>query len=229
MRTLVIKLIAGTFFCPLILTAASAGEWEVFTGTLNEYEKYNATQNMVEFKNGIEVSGRDELFEKPVIKNRISFGGTSKHVDPEIVDLASELMLEGYSDFILTSSVLGGKSLLAIKGLQQTKLGLSSDYSVIRADTRLDKNGDGKFERSEIISEHAQENLNKSIGKVKERYDAKREKLKEKRLPNQSNGEEFAGNKGHDGSNSNAERNTGTENKLRRGSKPDHKPETNSK
>ena len=24
---------------------------------------------MVEFKNGIEVSGRDELFEKPVIKN----------------------------------------------------------------------------------------------------------------------------------------------------------------
>lgn len=251
MRTLVIKLIVGPLFCSLILTAASAGEWEVFTGTLTEYEKYDATQNTVEFKNGIEVSGRDELFEKPVIKNKISFGGTSKHVDPEIVDLASELMLEGYSDFILKSSVFGGKSLLAIKGRQQTKLGLSSDYSVIRAETRLDKNNDGKFERSEIISEYAQESLNKSIEKVKERYDAKREKLKEKRLPNQSNGEEIAGNKGQDGSNSNAERNTGTENKrgqgakakpdrkrtpetgpankLRRDTKPDHKPETNSK
>ena len=54
-------------------------------------------------------------------------------------------MLEGYSDFILKSSVFGGKSLLAIKGRQQTKLGLSSDYSVIRAETRLDKNNDGKF------------------------------------------------------------------------------------
>ncbi len=50
--------------------------------------------------------------------------------------------------------------------------------------------------------------LNKSIEKVKERYDAKREKLKEKRVPNQSNGEEIAGNKGQDGSNSNAERDT---------------------
>ena len=73
MRTLVIKLIVGPLFCSLILTAASAGEWEVFTGTLTEYEKYDATQNTVEFKNGIEVSGRDELFEKPVIKNKISF------------------------------------------------------------------------------------------------------------------------------------------------------------
>ncbi len=153
------KIDCRTFILSLILTAASAGEWEVFTGTLTEYEKYDATQNTVEFKNGIEVSGRDELFEKPVIKNKISFGGTSKHVDPEIVDLASELMLEGYSDFILKSSVFGGKSLLAIKGRQQTKLGLSSDYSVIRAETRLDKNNDGKFERSEIISEYAQESL----------------------------------------------------------------------
>ena len=86
---------------------------------------------------------------------------------------------------------------------------------------------------------------------MKERYDTKREKLKEKRVPNQSNGEEIAGNKGQDGSNSNPERNTETENKrgqgaiakpdrkrtpepgpankLRRDTKPDHKPETNSK
>ena len=225
MRTLVIKFIVWNLFCPLILTAASAGEWEVFTGALNEYEKYDTTQNTVEFKNGIEVKVRDEIFEKPAIKNKISFGGNSKPVDPEIVDLASELMLEGYNDFILTSSVFSGKSLLAIKGRQQTKLGLSSDYSVIRADTRLDKNGVGKFERSEIISEHAQESLNKSIGKVKERYDAKREKMKEKRLPNLSNGEEIAGDKGYDGSNSTAERNTGTENKMGQGAiaKPDRK------
>ena len=225
MRTLVIKLIVGSLFCPLILTAASAGEWEVFTGTLNEYEKYDTTQNTIEFKNGIEVKGWDELFEKPAVKNKISFGGTSKSVDSEIVELASELMLEGYNDFILTSSVFGGKSLLAIKGRQQTKLGLSSDYSVIRADTRLDIHGDSKFERSEIISEHAQESLNKSIEKVKERYDAKREKLKEKRLPNLSNGEKIAGDKGHDDSNSTAERNTGIENKMGLGAiaKPDRK------
>ena len=95
-----------------------------------------------------------------------------------MVDLARELMLEGHTDFVLISSIFGGKSLLAMKGQQQTKLDLSSDYSVIRADTRVDKNGDGNFERLERLSEDDQEHINKRIRKVKERYEAKHVELK---------------------------------------------------
>ena len=65
-----------------------------------------------------------------------------------------------------------------MKGQQQTKLDVSSDYSVIRADTRVDKNGGGNFERLERLSEYDQEHINKRIRKVKERYEAKREELK---------------------------------------------------
>ena len=174
----IIQKIVAPFFLSLIFTTASADEWEIFTGTLIEYDQNVATRNTVEFKNGIELDGRDRVFEKPDIQNKISFGDVSKYTDPAVVDLARELMLEGHTDFVLISSIFGGKSLLAMKGQQQTKLDLSSDYSVIRADTRVDKNGDGNFERLERLSEDDQEHINKRIRKVKERYEAKREELK---------------------------------------------------
>ena len=66
---------SALFSCRLFFTTASAGEWEIFTGTLIEYDQSVATRNTVEFKNGIELDGRDRVFEKPDIQNKISFGG----------------------------------------------------------------------------------------------------------------------------------------------------------
>ena len=107
MRTSIIQKIVAPFFLSLIFTTASAGEWEVFTRTLIEYDQNVATRNTVEFKNGIELEGRDRVFEKPDIQNKISFGDVSKYTDPAVVDLARELMLEGHTDFVLISSIFG--------------------------------------------------------------------------------------------------------------------------
>ena len=72
-------------------------------------------------------------------------------------------MLEGYRDFTLETSIFGGNSLVATKGKQQTRLGLSREFSVIDVSTRVDQNGDGVFDCSEKPSEEVREQMEKAL------------------------------------------------------------------
>ena len=95
---LVRKLRAVSLVVPLILTPVSAEEWEVFTGTVIKFGQNGISKKKVSFKSGAEVDEPDEFFKKPQIKYLDNLGESLKVIDPEVVNLAGKLMLEGYRD-----------------------------------------------------------------------------------------------------------------------------------
>ena len=190
MLHLVRKLRVASLFVLLILIPVSAEEWEVFTGTLIEFGQNGVSQKKVNFKSGAKTDAPDEFFNKPQIKYTDNLGESLQAIDPEVVNLAGKLMLEGYRDFTLETSIFGGKSLVATKGKQQTRLGLSREFSVIDVSTKVDQNGDGVFDRSEKPSEEVRKQVEKGIRMVKSHHDSGR---KERQKERQNSANEHGG------------------------------------
>ena len=114
-------------------------------------------------------------------------------------------MLEGYRDFTLETSIFGGKSLVATKGKQQTRLGLSREFSVIDVSTKVDQNGDGVFDRSEKPSEEVREQVEKGIKMVKSHHDSGRKERQKERQNSANEHGGFAYSKNLSGSNDDTE------------------------
>ena len=72
MRISIIQKIVAPFFLSLIFTTASAGEWEIFTGTLIEYDQNVATRNTVEFKMVLNLTGAIEFSKSQTFKIKLA-------------------------------------------------------------------------------------------------------------------------------------------------------------
>ena len=98
-------------------------------------------------------------------------------VPPEVTALAVELQRAGYSDFNLKTNLFGSKSLIAMKGNEETTVKLSRDFSVKSIETRSDTNGDGKYDKSEIVSKDRQNEIETNFKPVKEAYEKERSEI----------------------------------------------------
>ena len=98
-------------------------------------------------------------------------------VPPEVTALAVELQKAGYSDFNLKTNLFGSKSLIAMKGNEETTVKLSRDFSVKSIETRSDTNGDGKYDKSEIVSKDRQNEIETNFKPVKEAYEKERSEI----------------------------------------------------
>ena len=98
-------------------------------------------------------------------------------VPPEVTALAVELQKAGYSDFNLKTNLFGSKSLIAMKGNEETTVKLSRDFSVKSIETRSDTNGDGKYDKSETVSKDRQNEIETNFKPVKEAYEKERSEI----------------------------------------------------
>ena len=101
----------------------------------------------------------------------------AEDIPPEVTALAVELQKAGYSDFNLRTNLFGSKSLIAMKGNEETTVKLSRDFSVKSIETRSDTNGDGKYDKSEIVSKDRQNEIETNFKPVKEAYEKERSEI----------------------------------------------------
>ena len=76
----------------------------------------------------------------------------------------------------------GRKSLVMLKNNLQTKLGLFKKRSLMIADTRVDEDGDGIFNRQERLAPNLQDKADRVMGQIKRRLNQGREERDAKRL-----------------------------------------------
>ena len=123
----------------------------------------------------------------------------AEDVPPEVTALAVKLQTAGYSDFNLKTNFFGSKSLIAIKGNEETTMKLSRDFSVKSIVTRSDTNGDGKYDKSEIVSKDRQKEIETNFKPVKKAYEKKRSEIASRQLEKNVEGKKRELSKNGDG------------------------------
>ena len=106
----------------------------------------------------------------------------AEDIPPEVTALAVELQKAGYNDFNLKTNFFGSKSLIAIKGNEEMTVKLSRDFSVKSIETRSDINGDGKHDKSEIVSKDRQNEIETNFKPFKKAYEKERSEIATKQL-----------------------------------------------